>query len=348
MKAALFTAFRSPISVEDVPDPACPPDGAIVRVVACGVCRSDHHAWVGLDPDVSAPHVAGHEFAGVVEETGPDCRRWTKGDRVTAPFILACGECDDCRGGDATVCNHQHVIGFSGWGAFAERLAVPHADFNLVRLPDALGYAEAAGMGCRVTTSFRALVDRARVKPGEWVAVHGCGGVGLAAVMIGAAIGARVIAVDINAEALAMAKSLGADATLDARGVSDVGQAVRDMTGGGAQVSLEGLGITETFHNSVRSLRKLGRHVQIGMPLGKHMAPTVPLLEAVYSRQIAIMGTRGIAASRFPALLAMIEAGRLDVSRLITRRIGLDGVGAAIAAMDGYTGVGITVADRIP
>ncbi|MFZ1682065.1 MAG: alcohol dehydrogenase catalytic domain-containing protein, partial [Rhizobiaceae bacterium] len=170
MKAALFTAFRAPITVEEVPDPACPGDRAVVRVMACGVCRSDHHAWTGLDPDVEAPHVAGHEFAGVVEETGPDCRRWKKGDRVTAPFILACGECDDCRGGDPTVCNHQHVVGFSGWGAFAGRLAVPHADFNLVRLPDSLGFAEAAGMGCRVTTSFRALVDRARVMPGEWVA----------------------------------------------------------------------------------------------------------------------------------------------------------------------------------
>lgn len=348
MKAALFTAFRAPITVEEVPDPACPRDGAVVRVMACGVCRSDHHAWTGLDPDVEAPHVAGHEFAGVVEETGPDCRRWQKGDRVTAPFILACGECDDCRGGDPTVCNHQHVVGFSGWGAFAERLAVPHADFNLVRLPDALGHAEAAGMGCRVTTSFRALVDRARVMPGEWVAVNGCGGVGLAAIMIATAIGARAVAIDINPEALAMARALGAELTLDARGVGDVGQAVRDLTGGGAHVSLDGLGVTETFHNSVRSLRKLGRHVQIGMPLGKHASPSVPLLESVYSRQISILGTRGIAASRFGALLALIEAGRLDVAKLITRRIGLDEVGAAIAAMDGYAGVGITVADRIP
>ncbi len=348
MKAALFTAFRAPITVEEVPDPACPRDGAVVRVMACGVCRSDHHAWTGLDPDVEAPHVAGHEFAGLVEETGPDCRRWQKGDRVTAPFILACGECGDCRGGDPTVCNHQHVVGFSGWGAFAERLAVPHADFNLVRLPDALGHAEAAGMGCRVTTSFRALVDRARVMPGEWVAVHGCGGVGLAAIMIAAAIGARAVAIDINPDALAMARALGAELTLDARGVGDVGQAVRDLTGGGAHVSLDGLGVTETFHNSVRSLRKLGRHVQIGMPLGKHASPSVPLLESVYSRQISILGTRGIAASRFGALLALIEAGRLDVAKLITRRIGLDEVGAAIAAMDGYAGVGITVADRIP
>ncbi|MBC8037099.1 MAG: zinc-dependent alcohol dehydrogenase family protein [Rhizobiales bacterium] len=346
MRAALFETFRQPLVVTRVPDPVCPPDGAVIHVMACGVCRSDHHAWAGVDPDVVVPHVPGHEFAGVIAETGHLCTRWKKGDRVTAPFILACGECTDCRGGDPTVCNHQHVAGFSSWGAFAELIAVPHADFNLVRIPEALGFAETAGMGCRVTTSFRALVDRAKLQPGEWLAVHGCGGVGLSAVMIGAAMGAKVLAVDVNGEALAMARTLGASAALNVTGISDVGETVRAMTDGGAHVSLDALGVTQTFHNSIRSLRKLGRHVQIGMPVGQHTEPTLPLLETVYSRQISIMGTRGIAASRFPALLAMVEAGRIDPARLITKRIPLDEAGAAIAAMDGYTGTGITVIDR--
>lgn len=346
MRAALFKTFRQPLAVTQVPDPVCPADGAVIRVMACGVCRSDHHAWAGVDPDVVVPHVPGHEFAGVIVETGPQCTRWKNGERVTAPFILACGKCPDCLGGDPTVCNHQHVAGFSSWGAFAELIAVPHADFNLVRIPEALGFAETAGLGCRVTTSFRALVDRARLQPGEWLAVHGCGGVGLSAVMIGSAMGARVVAVDVNDAALAMAKTLGAAATLDVTGISDVGSALRGMTDGGAHVSLDALGVTQTFHNSIRSLRKLGRHVQIGMPVGKHMEPTIPLLETVYSRQISIMGTRGIAASRFPALLAMVDAGRIDPARLITKRISLDEAGAAIAAMDGYTGTGITVIDR--
>lgn len=346
MRAALFETFRQALTVVQVPDPVCPPDGVVIRIMACGVCRSDHHAWAGLDPDVVVPHVPGHEFAGVIAATGPRCTRWKKDDRVTAPFILACGECPDCLGGDPTVCNHQHVAGFSSWGAFAEMIAVPHADFNLVRIPEALGFAETAGMGCRVTTSFRALVDRAKLQPGEWLAVHGCGGVGLSAVMIGTAMGARVVAVDVNEAALAMASALGAATTLNVTGMADVGEALRDMTDGGAHVSLDALGITATFHNSIRSLRKLGRHVQIGMPVGKHMEPTIPLLEIVYSRQISIMGTRGIAASRFPALLAMVEQGSIDPARLITHRISLDQAGAAIAAMDGYTGTGITVIDR--
>lgn len=346
MRAALIEAFNTPLVLSDVAEPQCPPDGAIVSVKACGVCRSDWHAWTGADPDVTAPHVPGHEFAGIVEEVGRDCRRFKCGDRVTAPFILACGQCPDCIGGDPTVCNHQHVVGFSSWGAFAERIAVPRADFNLVHLPEAIGFTAAAGMGCRVTTSFRALVDRAKLQPGEWLAIHGAGGVGLSALLIGAAIGASVLAIDVNEDALQLARSLGATKTLNVSGMSDVGAAVREATDGGAHVSLDALGITATFHNSVRGLRKLGRHVQIGMPLGRHAEPTVPLLELVYSRQISIMGTRGIAASRFPALFAMIAAGHLDPARLVTHTISLEQAGAALETMNGYTGAGITVIDR--
>ena len=346
MRAALIEAFNKPLTVRDVAEPQCPPDGAIVGVRACGVCRSDWHAWTGADPDVSAPHVPGHEFAGIVEEVGRDCRRFKRGDRVTAPFILACGQCSDCVGGDPTVCNHQHVVGFSSWGAFAERIAVPRADFNLVQLPETIAFTAAAGMGCRVTTSFRAVVDRAKLQPGEWLAIHGAGGVGLSALLIGAAIGASVLALDVNDEALKLAHTLGATKTLNVSGISDVGAAVREATGGGAHVSLDALGITATFHNSIRGLRKLGRHVQIGMPLGRHAEPTIPLLELVYSRQISVMGTRGIPASRFPALFDMIAAGHIDPARLVTQTISLEEAGPALEAMNGYTGAGIKVIDR--
>lgn len=345
MRAALLSQYDTPTEITNVPDPACPRDGAVIAVRACGVCRSDHHAWKGTDPDVVLPHVMGHEFAGEVIEIGAECRAFTVGDRVTAPFILGCGTCPDCRGGEPTICNHQQVIGFTGWGAFAECLAIPRADFNLVRLPDAMEYAAAAGMGCRVTTSFRAVVDRAKIQPGEWLSVHGCGGVGLSAIMIGAALGARVLAVDVNPEALKIARSLGANATLDASGTQDVGAAVRELTKGGAHVSLDALGVTETFHNSLKSLRKMGRHVQIGMPLGRHATPELPLLELVYSRQITLHGTRGIGAARFAALFDMISAGRLAPERLVTKRIGLSGLNAALSAMDGYTGTGVTVVD---
>ena len=346
MRAAVFDTANAPLQVREVAEPVCPDDGVLVQVEACGVCRSDWHAWKGADPDVTPPHVPGHEFAGVVIEVGPDCRRFQVGDRVTAPFILACGHCPECLGGDPTVRGDQQVIGFTAWGAFAERLPLPRADFNLVALPEEIGFVEAAGMGCRVTTAFRAIVDRAKLQPGEWLAVHGCGGVGLAAVMIGAALGAPVLAVDVNEKALTLAAELGASKTLNVAALSDAGEAIRDLTGGGAQVSLDALGIRDTFHNSIRGLARLGRHVQIGMPLGRHAEPSLPLLELVYARQIAIMGTRGIAAGRFPALFAMIASGRLDPARLVTKTIALEDAGAALAAMDGYAGSGITVIDR--
>lgn len=325
----------------------CPRDGVVVAVKACGVCRSDWHAWTGADSDVKAPHVPGHEFSGEVVAVGANCRRFKVGDRVTAPFILACGDCPDCLGGDPTICANQHVIGFSSWGAFAEYLAVPHADFNLVAIPEGLDYISVAGMGCRVTTAFRGLVERARLQPGEWLAVHGCGGVGLSAVMIGAALGASIVAVDVNEAALQFAAQIGATRTLNASRTGDVAAAIREMTGGGAHVSIDALGSTETFHNSLGGLRKLGRHVQIGMPLGPHASPTLPLLEMVYSRQIAIMGTRGIAASRFPALFAMIGAGRIDPGRLVTHTVSLARAGEALAAMNSYSRTGITVIDMM-
>jgi len=346
VRAALFHDFGTPLRTESVADPACPPDGVLVEVDACGVCRSDWHGWRGADPGLPLPHVPGHEFAGRVVEVGRDCHRFRAGDRVTAPFILGCGHCADCLSGEPTVCAQQAIVGFTAWGAFAQRLAVPRADYNLVAIPEGLDAVIVAGMGCRVTTAFRALVDRARLCPGEWLVVHGCGGVGLSAVAIGAALGAAVVAVDVNPAALALATRLGATHTSDAGGLDDVGGAVRDLTGGGAHVSLEGLGITLTFDNSLRSLRPLGRHVQVGMPTGRHATPPLPLLDLVYSRQLALLGTRGMAAGRFPALFQMLSAGRIDLGPLVTRRIALDEAGAAIAAFDGFAGIGITVIDR--
>ncbi|MEM7521336.1 MAG: zinc-dependent alcohol dehydrogenase family protein [Pseudomonadota bacterium] len=345
MKAAVLRKFGDEITLETVADPDCPPDGVIVEVKACGVCRSDHHTWVGEDADLELPHVMGHEFAGVVEEVGRNCTSFRKGDRVTAPFILGCGHCPDCASGQPTICETQRLIGFTQWGAFAERVAVQVADFNLVKLPESVSYAVAAGMGCRVTTAWRGLTDRAVVRPGEWVAVHGCGGVGLSAVMLASALSARIIAVDISADALTLAKSMGAEFCVNAQQTPDTAEAVREITNGGAHVSIDSIGMAATFESSLRSLRKLGRHVQIGMPVGAHAVVPLPLLNLVYARQLSIYGMRGLGAAGFADLLEMVVSGKLHFDDLITERLPLSGVERVLKTMGQDKLSGIAVVD---
>ena len=344
MKAAVIHRYNESLSVETMPDPPCPSDGVVLKVLACGVCRSDWHAWKGADPDVSLPHIPGHEFCGEILEAGAEVRSWRRGDRVIAPFVLGCGVCPACSCGEATTCGTQAVPGFTIPGAYASMIAVPRADFNLAALPEALEPYAAASLGCRVTTAFRALADRGRLRPGEWLAVHGCGGVGLSAIMLGRAMGARVIAVDVVAEKLALAQRLGAEIAVDASG-GDAGAQVCDVTEGGAHVSVEALGLPVTFEASIRSLRALGRHVQIGMPTGDEARPEIPL-DVVYSRQLSLYGTRGMPAHRFPDLFALLKAGQIDVSALVSHRISLDEASDALAALDGYAGEGVAVIDR--
>ncbi|PLX44018.1 MAG: alcohol dehydrogenase, partial [Hyphomicrobiales bacterium] len=209
MRAVVYEAFSGPPEIRTVPDPVPAPHGAVLRVMANGVCRSDWHGWKGHDPDITLPHVPGHELAGIVEAVGSEVRNWRPGDRVTMPFVAGCGDCPECRAGHAQICDRQFQPGFTHWGSFAEYVGVHYADLNLVALPEALEFDMAARLGCRFATSFRALVDQGRVRPGEWVAVHGCGGVGLSAVMIARAMGARVIAVDTAPAALILARELG-------------------------------------------------------------------------------------------------------------------------------------------
>src|SRR5918996_153417 len=246
MRAAVMHEFRKPLRVEAVADPEPARDGVVVAVRATGVCRSDWHGWMGHDPAIALPHVPGHELAGVVEAVGPEVRGFAPGDRVTVPFCCGCGRCEPCRHGQTQVCDEDFQPGFTAWGSFAEYVALPRADLNLVRLPKELGFVEAASLGCRFMTAFAAVHVHGRVAPGDWVAVHGCGGVGLSAVMIAAALGAAVVAVDVDAETLALARSLGAAETVDARRGDPVA-AVNEATGGGGHISRDPLCSPATF-----------------------------------------------------------------------------------------------------
>jgi len=341
MRAALITDWRAPLQIVEMPAPVCPPDGVVLQLLACGVCRSDWHAWCGADPDVSLPHVPGHEYCGIIKETGCDVKHWQVGDRVIAPFILACGQCPACAAGHQTTCATQAVPGFTHPGAYAEEIAVPYADANLAALPEGMDPALAASLGCRVTTAWHALTDRAALAPGEWLAVFGGGGVGLSAMLLGRAIGARVVVVDVVPEKLEYALELGADAVVDAR-TGGAAEMVRQITSGGAHVAVEALGIEETTVGALKSLRKLGRMVQIGMPAGEQTQMTLPM-DVVYSGQLALFGTRGMPGWRYPSLLALIAAGQVDLSPLIARRIRLSDVNDELRAFDGPAAPGVAV-----
>jgi D-arabinose 1-dehydrogenase-like Zn-dependent alcohol dehydrogenase len=345
MRALVFDAFCGPLTVREVPSPDPAPGGVVVRVGATGLCRSDWHGWQGHDPDIRLPHVPGHELAGTVEAVGADVRRWRIGDRVTVPFVCACGRCPRCAAGDQQVCDEQTQPGFTHWGSFAEFVALDAADVNLVALPETLGYGVAASLGCRYATAFRAVVHQGRVRPGEWVAVHGCGGVGLSTVQIAVAAGARVVAVDVSAGALALAQSLGAEVVIDAAALGEVADAVVEATDGGAHLSLDAFGSAESCVASVSCLRTHGRHVQVGLLPPSEGRPLVPM-ERVLARELVILGSHGMPAHAYPEMLALIASGRLRPDLLVTRELTLDEAGEALTSLGTTPGIAVVTSFR--
>ena len=342
MKAVIYEAFSTPPEIRTVPDPTPPAHGVVVKVMATGVCRSDWHGWVGHDTDIQLPHVPGHELAGIVEAVGKEVRRCRVGDRVTVPFVGGCGACPECHSGNHQVCDRQFQPGFTHWGSFAQYLAIHHADINLVTLPESLDFATAASLGCRFVTSFRAVVDQGRVSGGQWVAVHGCGGVGLSAVMIASALGATVVAIDIAEEKLALARALGAAFTVNAAKVDRVAEAVVDITQGGAHVSIDALGSPATCFNSISNLRKRGKHIQVGLMLGADSTPAIPMSKVI-AHELEILGSHGMQAHRYDAMFAMIQSGKLAPEQLIGRRIRLEQSIDALMNMDRFEVAGVTV-----
>jgi alcohol dehydrogenase len=345
MKAVVFEAFGETPDIRNVPDPSPAPDGVVIKVEATGLCRSDWHGWMGHDPDIRLPHVPGHELAGTVAAVGGRVTRWKEGDRVTVPFVGGCGRCFECTSGNHQVCENQFQPGFSAWGSFAEYVAIDFADTNLVALPPEMEFATAASLGCRFVTSFRAVVDQGRVTPGEWVAVHGCGGVGLSAIMIASAMGANVVAIDLTEEKLDFARKIGAVATINASKTPNVVRAVKEITNGGAHMSMDALGHPTTCFNSISNLRRRGRHVQVGLMLGENAKAAVPMAKVI-AFELEIRGSHGMQAFRYQAMMDMIRTGKLAPEKLIGKRIGLDEAPQALMAMGGFEGIGIGVVTR--
>ncbi|MDG1898146.1 MAG: zinc-dependent alcohol dehydrogenase family protein [Fuerstiella sp.] len=344
MRAAVFESFQGDLQVKQVADPQVRPDSAVIKVEACGICRSDWHGWMGHDSDVQLPHVPGHELAGVVAEVGQEVNGWKRGDRVTVPFCCGCGRCGQCLAGQHHICDNFMQPGFTAWGAFAELVEIRHANVNLVAVPESIDSVTAASLGCRFATSFRGVIHQGKVSGGDIVAVHGCGGVGLSAVMIAAASGARVVAIDINDEKLNLATVCGADLILNAAQIDDVPGAIVDATAGGASLSLDALGSHQTCANSILCLRKQGRHVQIGLTMGAEADPPIPM-STVIARELELYGSHGMQAFAYAPMLQMIETGRLQPKKLIGRTVSLGEACEILPQMNEFPGSGSTVID---
>jgi alcohol dehydrogenase len=264
------------------------------------------------------------------------------GERITAPFVCACGGCPTCLRGDHQVCERQEQPGFSHWGSFADYVVVDVANINAVRVPETVAFDVAAGLGCRFATAYRAVTTHAGVEAGDWLVVHGCGGVGLSAIMIAVASGARVVAIDPVPAARRRATDLGAEHVLEPG--DETAAAIRDLTSGGSAASIDAIGGADSLTASVTCLRPRGRHVQVGL-MGAVTTVPAAVIATALSRELQLLGSHGMAARDYPAMLSRVESGELDPGRLVRRRIGLADAAVALAELGGAEIDGVTIID---
>ena len=343
MKAAVYSTFNGAIEIKQVDDPVVTETEAIIEVKASGICRSDWHGWKGHDPDIQLPHVPGHEFSGIVKEVGNKVTLYQSGDRVTVPFCCGCSTCPQCRKGNQHICDQHFQPGFTHWGSFAQYVKIKNADFNLVKLPSSIDFVSAAGLGCRFITAFHGIVNQGKVVNSMFVAIHGCGGVGLSAIMIAAVYGAKVIAIDINEENLQKAKSFGAEYTINA-GREEVVDKVREITKGGANLSMDALGNHETSINSINCLAKKGKHIQVGI-LGSENKIIVSTADLI-AKEIELIGSHGMPLADYNTIFNLIANKKIDLSLLIDRTVKLEEVSQELLNMDTYSNSGMVIIDQ--
>ncbi|WP_136717475.1 zinc-dependent alcohol dehydrogenase family protein [Halorientalis salina] len=352
MRAAVLEEHGEPLSVEDVEAPEPEPDGVVVETEACGICRSDWHVWQGdwewLGVKAKPGQILGHEPAGHVVAVGDEVESVREGDHVAVPFNLGDGACPECRTGHSNTCDNGIPLGFveQAPGAFAEQVHVPSADHNAVELPDGVSSVDMAGLGCRFMTSFHGLAHRADVDAGDWVAVHGCGGVGLSAVHIADALGANVVAVDLTEEKLDQAAELGAVETVNADETERVPSEIKGITDGGAAVSVDALGIPETSRNSILSLGNRGQHLQIGLTTAEEEGSIEIPSDAMVMQEIEFLGSYGMPVSGYDEIFRMVATDKIDPSAVVSETVGLEDVSAKLAAMTDYGTEGIPVVDQ--
>ena len=330
MKAAIFDAPHQPLRIAEVPTPEPGPGEVLVRVAACGVCHTDLHYIDHGTPTFKAPPlILGHEIAGTIAARGAGVTVLAEDDRVLLPAVLTCGRCAMCREGRENICEQSVMLGNNVDGGYAEFVRVPAKD--VFRLPAEVPLVEGAVIADAITTPFHALVRRARVTPGDWVVVFGCGGIGLNIVQLAAALGARVIAVDIAAAKLALAERFGAEATIDASRVDRVDREVRRLTGSGADVALEAIGRAATQEQAFACLRTGGRLVLVGY------SPEMLPLNAgrVMYREIEVLGSLGCRPVDYPRVIELVRQQRIRLAEIVTHRLPLARVNEAFDLLRG-------------
>ena len=330
MKAARFYQVGQPLVLEEVPQPQPGPGEALVRVRACGICGSDIHiVYEGVTPTAFQPIILGHEFSGEIAEVGEGGEGWSVGDRAAVNCIVSCGICQNCLSGNDQICLQRRLLGIHLNGGLAEYATVPVR--NLARLPNRVPFDQGAVLTDAVATPYHALTRRGKLTPGESVAVLGCGGLGLHAVQLAKLLGAGlVIALDVSEPALERARERGADVVCRSDR-EDPLEVIKQVTGGrGVDLSLECIGLQQTIALAVQVLRIGGRAVIVG--LGSEKIVTLPPTEFV-RREISLLGSYAFTTREIAELIELVEAGRLDLSASISKRIPLEEINQGLEAL---------------
>lgn len=319
MRAAVFRGDNTPLTVVNVPDPSPGPGEALVRVAACGLCHTDlHYLDHGVPTFKTPPLILGHEASGTVAALGARVSGRTVGDRVLIPSVLSCGRCRPCRSGRENLCESLVMVGNNIDGAYAEYVVV--AASELVPIPESIPLEECCVIADAISTPYHAVRHRGRVRPGDVVAVVGCGGVGLNVVQCAAVAGAHVIAVDLNDERLAVASTLGAAHIIDPREFERVDRRVRQLSGGGVDIAFEAIGSPETIRLALSLLRRGGRLCVIG-----YSADDVALSAArIMYYELEVVGSLGCGAGDYPAILRLVEDGRLVLDPIVSGKLPLE------------------------
>jgi alcohol dehydrogenase, propanol-preferring len=333
MKAAVFRGADIPLSIEEIATPAPAPGEILVRIAGCGVCHTDlHYIDHGTPTFKKPPLVLGHEIAGTVASPDPT-GRLAEGSPVLLPAVLSCGSCRACRSGRENICEQSIMLGNNVDGGYAEYIAVAAKD--VFPLPPEIPLVDAAIIADALTTPYHAVVNRGRVLPGDHVVVIGCGGVGLNVVQIAAALGARVVGIDLSPVKREWATRLGASAVIDPAAEARPDRVVRELTSGGADVVFEVVGKPETQELAVTCTRTGGRVVLVGY------SPSEMRLNSgrVMFRELDITGSLGCRPVDYPRVIELVRQGRIRMTELVTRRYPLEDIGQAFDALRGGTAI---------